>query len=259
MADRIARFMTGSSKQFIKMGGAVSSSANIITDGALMLIDASNVSSYPGSGTTWTDLSGNGNNTTLVNNPTYNQGQSFTFNGSNSYCTSLFSFTSRPFSINVWFSFNNISGWQTVVGQDTSQNTAYGTLYFQKSNGNNTGVGGTTRTINAFGLSLVTTNSVEVYCFDPALIKINTWYNYCVSVATDSIKLYRNGVLVTNVNDSSTLATPVGTAVVAAGYYGNSIVDYCNARVSSVSIYNRALSAVEIRHNYNALRGRFGI
>jgi hypothetical protein len=31
-----------------------------ITDGLVLCLDAANSKSYPGSGTTWTDLSGNG-------------------------------------------------------------------------------------------------------------------------------------------------------------------------------------------------------
>jgi len=46
---------------------ALSHSPSIITNGLVLCLDAANSKSYPGSGTTWTDLSGNGNNGTLVN------------------------------------------------------------------------------------------------------------------------------------------------------------------------------------------------
>ena len=47
-------------------------SPRIITDGLVLCLDAGNTKSYPGSGTTWTDLSGQGNNGTLVNGVGYN-------------------------------------------------------------------------------------------------------------------------------------------------------------------------------------------
>ena len=52
----------------------------VITDGLVLALDAADVSSYPGSGTTWTDLSGNGNNGTLVNGVGYDNG-SLIFDG----------------------------------------------------------------------------------------------------------------------------------------------------------------------------------
>ena len=51
---------------------ALAHSPKIVTDGLVLCLDAANPKSYPGSGTTWTDLSGNGNNGTLVNGASYN-------------------------------------------------------------------------------------------------------------------------------------------------------------------------------------------
>ena len=56
----------------------------IVTSGLVLCLDAANPKSYSGTGTTWTDLSGNGYNGTLVNSPTFSQGV-FTFNGSTNY------------------------------------------------------------------------------------------------------------------------------------------------------------------------------
>jgi hypothetical protein len=53
---------------------ALSHSPKIITDGLVLCLDAGNPKSYPGSGTTWTDLSGNGNNGSLENGVGYNGG-----------------------------------------------------------------------------------------------------------------------------------------------------------------------------------------
>ena len=45
----------------------LSHSPRIVTDGLVFCVDAGDKMSYPGAGTTWTDLSKEGNNTTLVN------------------------------------------------------------------------------------------------------------------------------------------------------------------------------------------------
>lgn len=62
--------------------------------GSLLLwLDAEQPGSYPETGTTWTDLSGNGNNGTLTNGPTYSSG-SIVFDGVNDFITTPFSTTS---------------------------------------------------------------------------------------------------------------------------------------------------------------------
>ena len=64
---------------------AVGYNPKIVTDNLILALDAANIKSYPGSGTTWTDLSGKGNNGTLVNGPTFNSGNSgsIEFDGTN--------------------------------------------------------------------------------------------------------------------------------------------------------------------------------
>jgi hypothetical protein len=66
---------------------ALSHSPSIVTDGLVLCLDAGNPKSYPGSGTTWTDLSGNGNNGTLVNGVGYSGDNlgSLSFDGVNDY------------------------------------------------------------------------------------------------------------------------------------------------------------------------------
>ncbi len=62
-------------------------SPRIPTDGLVLALDAANTKSYTGSGTTWSDLSGNGNNGTLTNGPTFDSdnGGSLDFNGVGDY------------------------------------------------------------------------------------------------------------------------------------------------------------------------------
>jgi hypothetical protein len=55
--------------------------ASVVRDGLVLHLDAANIKSYPGTGTTWYDLSGNGNNAALLNGVIY----SASFNGNMVY------------------------------------------------------------------------------------------------------------------------------------------------------------------------------
>ena len=84
----------------------LSHSPRIVTDGLVFCVDAGDKMSYPGAGTTWTDLSKNRNNGTLTNGPTFNSanGGSISLDGSNDYI-SVGSFnedSSQDLSVMVW-------------------------------------------------------------------------------------------------------------------------------------------------------------
>ena len=77
-------------------------SPSIVTNGLVLALDAANRKSYPGTGTTWTDISGNGNSGTLVNGPTYSSanGGSIVFDGTNDYVVT--STITNYKSLNMW-------------------------------------------------------------------------------------------------------------------------------------------------------------
>ena len=84
----------------------------IITDGLVLCLDAADQNSYSGSGNTWTDLSGNGNNGTLINGPTFtseNYG-SIIFDGSNDYMSVNNNYNHFAETVIVWAK-SNTSTW----------------------------------------------------------------------------------------------------------------------------------------------------
>ena len=101
---------------------------NIVKDGLVLHLDAANYKSYPGSGTTWSDLSGNGNNGTLTNGPTFDSGNrgSIVFDGSNDFVylsnPSSLAFGTGDFSIEIWCNPDSInegpSEQNTLVSKD---------------------------------------------------------------------------------------------------------------------------------------------
>ena len=223
---------------------ALSYGPSIITDGLVLCLDAGDGLSYPGTGATWTDLSGRGNHGTLVNGVGYNE-KSLVFDGVNDYIASFPSQLSGIGSntINVWF--------KTMI---TSRNGLCGT---RQSSANTGWV--LTVNINAAGnLTYFHTGGsiLEV----AAGITTNTWYcatsTYDVSSAT--VKLYINGNQIGASSSFSTIASSTFNGVIGAEDE-NFNTEFLSGSISQVSIYNKALTASEIQQNFNSLRGRFGV
>ena len=68
---------------------SLSRGPKIVTNGLVQYLDAGNILSYPGSGTTWTDISRNGNNGTLTNGPTWISSTAFGMTKQNTGNTSI--------------------------------------------------------------------------------------------------------------------------------------------------------------------------
>jgi uncharacterized delta-60 repeat protein len=142
---------------------AIHYNSKISTDGLVLCLDAANSKSYPGSGTTWTDLSGNGNNGTLTNGPTYNSSNlgSLSFDGIDDYSTLTSNYTlSAGWTLSFWgnpifdstvstntvfysasnprtFSFYNSSSFPSILGIDfDASNNLYVTSAYTDGNGN---------------------------------------------------------------------------------------------------------------------------
>jgi hypothetical protein len=238
---------------------AFSYSPKIVTDGLVLCLDAANSRSYPGSGTTWTDLSRGGNNGALTNGPTFNSanGGSIVFDGTNDYIQTPIQTISRPWTFSTWFNFTSLTangGFNTFFGQDTSVSIPRGTFYFQKAGITTEGV-----EANKVNFSIVKTDGSIVPTNGLNVLQINTWYNYTAVLTTTNISLYENGILQNTTTNSDSFITPNTNVVLNAGYYANNIVDYWPGKSSIFQMYNRALSATEVLQNYNATKTRFGL
>lgn len=226
----------------------------IVTDGLVLYLDAGQQNSYSGSRTIWRDLSGNGNNGTLTNGPTYSStnGGSIVFDGVNDYViTSNNVNISGDFSatLSVWVKFIELSTGYRCVCMFGATGTMQGFSLFS----NIVAYGSGSVAIGFYGIQNAYVQSV---------LTTNTWYNLVATkipgaVSSSNTKLYINGALQTLTFATSSI--PNATNTVA--YIGSDPVNEVsnNMNISSFSIYNRALTASEIQQNFNALRGRFGI
>ena len=101
-----------------KLIGGVYRDQLVVTSGLTMWLDAGNPASYSGSGTTWTDLSGNGNDQTLINAPTYVAGPPsyFDFDGVSQYSTGSTPVLGvNTYTKMVWFQFNTTGADNNIV------------------------------------------------------------------------------------------------------------------------------------------------
>jgi hypothetical protein len=227
---------------------------DIVKDGLVLWLDVNDKTSYPGTGTSWRDLSRGGNNGTLTNGPTFNSGNggSIVFDGGDDYSDhGDASSINIPdsLSVNMWIKINLIDGnWRGVISKRRTDGvTNYGINFNGGANllqwyFNN----GSGYTILSVSLSANFTTGV--------------WYNLCTIFQKSSTNtlafLYSNGILL----NSGTLSGNVGTAVVPLSI-GRSFSggEYFSGNVATTQIYNRALSQNEITQNYNATKARFGL
>jgi hypothetical protein len=232
---------------------SLSHSPSIITNGLVLCLDAANSKSYPGSGTTWTDLSGRGNTGTLVNGVGYNSSNlgSLVFDGTNDYAV-----LSRPvqndFTLSCWF-------------KTTQSFTIYTSGAFQWWQGAglvDCEVGGI---VNDFGLALNAAKvsfgvggSSDTSIQSPLTYNDNVWH-YAVATrirSSGALVLYVDGILVASgTGGTNSLTTPTQLRIGSLQTGSN----FFSGNIAQASIYNRALTAAEIQQNFNALRGRFGI
>jgi hypothetical protein len=231
-------------------------SPKIITDGLVLCLDAANTRSYPRSGTTWSDLSRSGVNSTLTNGPTFNSGNggSIVFDGVNDYSGSPSINTGQNITVSAWI-------YPTILGTTRRAVVANSYDFAGSRNGWMFSTAGA-NTNNTFFFSIGQDNAYRVAA-DNTLTR-NTWA-YISAICTNgggNIVLYKNGVEIlsyaSQVLSSGTITYPLNQLNIGYRYVGGEPDPY-TGNISNVQIYNRALSSTEIAQNYNATKGRFGL
>lgn len=204
---------------------------SIITDGLTLYLDAGNTASYPGTGTTWTDLSGNGNNGTLVNGPTYNSanGGSLVFDGADDQVTLAGAAVPTTSTISLWI--------YPIPSSDS-----YGTLLTQGFFNGVWYAGATKQITYYYSGDHVTAQTLTE----------NQWNNVVIVLNSGNVSFYINNTL-----DSNTFTGAPSLVVDSIG--NDSLSDSYKGRISNILIYNRALSPAEITYNFDVLRTRYGI
>ena len=214
------------------------------SNGALLYLDAGNSASYPGSGTAWTDLSGNSRNGTLTGGPTYTSadGGAIVFDGSDDFVQCSGSLTVTAATFVIWLRRNG------------PQDDYDGIMYSRSAVATGISFLGTTNK-----LSYTWNNAVNTYTWDSGLtIPDLTWCMVAVSVTSTSATAYlcQSSGITSATNIVSHTSTVLDDIKLAQDDQG---ARFFNGRIATAMIYNRALSAGEITQNFNALRGRYGL
>jgi hypothetical protein len=228
---------------------AIISNPSLVMSGLILALDAANTKSYPGSGTTWTDISANGRVGTLTNGPTYNSANSgsitFTAASSNSVLLTGSTTVSQA-TFTVWLRRNG------------SQNDYAGILFTR--GGVSSSISGLSffSTVNNLGYNW--NNAVAAFSFNSGLtVPDGVWCMAALSLTSTAATLYLCQSSGTT-SATNTLAHASTTFDgLKLGWDGTASSRYMNGSIASAHLYNRALSASEIQQNFNALRGRFSV
>jgi hypothetical protein len=224
----------------------------VITSGLVLELDAGNVKSYPTTGTTWFDKSGNSNNGTLINGPTFNTGSlgSIVFDGTNDYVSVPKQTTfvnASQFTMTAWMK-RRLSNSKVILyqGADSNNDVAFelwddGNAYFEVGNAS-----------NAYGYIANTSTDWQY---------LTMVFDGTLTGNSNRLKGYINGNLLSLTFAGGSIPSTSGpsNSVFSIGNSQGVGGNFSDGNVAQVFIYNRALSTSEVQQNFNATRARFGI
>jgi hypothetical protein len=223
---------------------------NLTSSNLVLHLDATNTKSYSGSGNTWYDISGYGNNGILNNGVLYNSyGGFFELDGSNDYIeiphsTSLNIGTGTSATIEIVYDVYNFSTASSLIAKRSSDDsTATDYMLFNSNDlywltGDSSGTGN----------SLPTSSFRENRNIQTVSATINS--------TTTNKKIYKDGNRVISATYASKVASN-SASVFLGKYFGSGL--YFNGRIYSVKIYNRELTDTEIAQNFEANKLKLSI
>jgi hypothetical protein len=216
---------------------------NIVTDGLVLHLDAGRAESFGGDGTTWRDLSGQGNNGTLVNGVGFSaeDGGSLEFDGVNDYVQKSSATINLSAGVTMEMMFKSTDMNSRVQGfMQFNTHPNYINFY---TPGNGFLRWETWVPVPTAGGSYTT----------PTTLSNNTWYH--------AVGTYTNGSSVLYINGNSVASASQTPGTYSSSYTGNIVIGayagYMSGNIAIAKLYNRALTAAEVRQNYNAVKGRY--
>ena len=245
------------------MGSRISYYGGIVTNGLVLDLDAAKRDSYAGVGTAWNDISGNRNNGSLTNSPTFNNvnSGSIVFDGVDDYGEAQRNITLRPDYVTIcaWVKYTGGQNLSFIGGCGNTGTAGY-SLYincvggipnnfgFIAGNGNT--IGGGTPSVN-FGTPGVSTINYICATFDGSILR-----GYQNGVLINSVTQPTPGPLVYPTTGSSPILGGMFIGIIESSI---SVARYWTGNIFQIKVYNRALSSTEILQNYNATKSRFGL
>ena len=230
----------------------------IVTNGLVLALDAGSKKSYPGSGTTWYDLSGNGYTANLNNSPTFSTSNNgvFDLDGTNDYIEiphetywndNVFG-NATNFTIMCWTKCDNFYNWSSMIHKSNGG-------YYSQSEG-------ASLWVNASGFQAVFGNGISgnsgnwgnILSYSTS--NTTDWFHLAFTGDGTTLRFYVNGSQHTSTGQSSRSAgLNITSNAPRFGVRGNSA--FYNGRINSVLLYTSTLSAGDILNYYNATKSRF--
>lgn len=231
-------------------------SPKIVTNGLVLALDAANKLSYPGSGTSWYDISGNANNGTIVNSPTFNNENKGTVvfsNVANQAISVSDAASLQPSSVTLsaWVYVTQYNPLNDFDGQ-------FPTILWKCYNANSGGNASYGLSLSAGQFPRFTITPTQL--ISSTIFPIATWVHLAgVYTVGGSQILYRNAVVDTSTTGPATISHSSQVVSMGTRIFDGTYQYPWNGKIANASIYNRALSATEILQNYNATKTRFGL
>ena len=231
---------------------------DIVREGLVFWIDSGQYKSYPGSGTDVYDMSGQGNDGTLTNSPSFSDGN-IDLDGTDDYINfgdvADYEFAyNEEFTLCAWFYLDSHQGGMIVSKAEGSGNYRGWYLYFSS----------TTDKLTATLYNDTSPSQRWANVTDSAIAAspANTWFHVCSMYpgSANAGKIYLNGEEVASTLSYNTLGsnTTANSVPLSVGMRDTSSLPF-NGKIPIVQIYNRNLSASEVLYNFNANRARFGV
>jgi len=223
---------------------------NIVTSGLTIYLDTDVYSSYIGSGTTFNDLTGNGNYFQLTNSPTYvsTEPKNFSLSAASSQYFLYYVSIGNPTG-NTGLSLPSANSWTCSFWFRTTTNTTYNPFLSHMGSGPVYCLMGTTGTT----LTYYHYNGGWFFKNGTTNILDNVWHQAVFVNAGNTMIIYLDGV----VERSSFDSTVSGGNNFVNGF-GGSWAGNFTGNLTNFMYYNTNLSAAQVSQNYNAQKHRFG-
>jgi hypothetical protein len=222
----------------------------IVTDGLVLCLDAADRNSYAGSGSTWYDLSGSGNDGT-INGATFDGGNngSFSFDSTDtvSFTGNIPSIGTGDFAIETWVRLPNVTAtscWRAILSIGNGFQTSGGvTLYAP-------------RFTSPTNTAVAILNTINPTIGGITNINDNNWHHIVLTRTSSTLFLYVDAFL-----ENSTVNTAnITQTSLIIGRDVNCSTTYFHGYITNIKIYqNKGLFSDEVTQNYNATKGRFGL
>lgn len=249
-------------------GRTLVSTRGVVQSGLVVNWDAGSTQSYPGSGTTWTDLSGNNQHGTLFNGPTYSgsNGGNIVFDGSNDYVfrgsltssvawtpSGASSLSTNNITLEMWIRTTDADAAGDMISKPWNNGGSYNYRWLHQA--------------GATGIFQASVAS-ELYNLTVPSVRDGKWHHMALWISPTQIGYYLDAPMSSSsANHGITSNSPsngnFGLTLMSVFPYGDGWSGDAglssSGQVASFRVYNRVLSTDEVIRNFNATRGRFGV